>query len=341
MKYSSRFFLYAPLALFLSLAVATGVYWWVVAGALSARLDAMNGHEAMPGVTVSFTSKSISGFPFNLDVVFADLRVRVKTPHGPASWSSEKFAMHGLTYGREQFIYEAAGRQALHWTDLAGKPHDMPFEVGGLHASTIVGARGLSRFDLDCIGFGSPALTAGRVQIHARIVPGGATLDLFATADGVHLSPALTSLFGPDITSVKLNASAAPARVFDGLRAGRTDWVSALETFRAANGALQVNDLEISWKGLGAMGKGRLALDAAHAVDGLLDFKIAGIETLLDAARRRGVRGNPNDGIAAALLDRAAVGGSNAAGLLGAVVGFQGGIVTVGGEPATTEEPLY
>ena len=341
MKYSSRFFLYAPLALFLSLAVATGVYWWVVAGALSARLDAMNGHEAMPGVSVAFKSKSISGFPFNLDVVFADFRVTVKTPHGPSSWSSERFAMHGLTYGREQFIYEAAGRQMLRWSDMAGAPHAMPFEVGGLHASTIAGERGLSRFDVDCIGFGSPALTAGRVQLHARIAPGGGSLDLFAVVDGVHLSPALTSLFGPDIVQIKLDAAATPARTFDGLRAGLTDWVSALETFRAANGALQVNDLELSWNRLSVMSKGRLGLDATHAVEGLLDFKIAGIETLLENARRHGVRGNPNSGIAAALLERAAIGGSNEAGLLGAVVGFHGGIVTVGGEPATTEEPLY
>ncbi|MEJ0027925.1 MAG: DUF2125 domain-containing protein [Rhizomicrobium sp.] len=341
MKYSSRFFLYAPLALFLALAGGTGIYWWIAASALSSRLDAMNGHEAMPGVTLAFASKSVSGFPFNLDVVFQDLSVTATTPHGPSSWRSEKFAMHGLTYGREQFIYEAAGRQALRWRDLAGKPHEMPFAVGDLHASTIAGARGLSRVDLDLVGFGSPALTAGRVQLHARIAPGGTTLDLFVTADEVHLSPRLTSLFGPDIASVKLNASATPARAFDGLRAGLTDWVSALETFRTANGALAVNDLEISWKGLSAMGKGRLALDPTHAADGLLDFKIAGIETLLDNARRHGVRGNQNAGIAAALLDRAALAGSNPAGLLGAVVGVHGGIVTVGGEPATTEEPLY
>jgi hypothetical protein len=341
MKYSSRFFLYAPLALFLLLATATGIYWWVVAGALSNRLDALNGHEAMPGVTLAFKSKTVSGFPFNLDVLFAGVTVTVKTPHGPSSWTTEKFAMHGLTYGRAQFIYEAAGRQILHWTDLAGKRHAMPFEVGDLHASSIAGDRGLARFDLDCFGFASPALTAGRVQLHARIAPSGRTLDLFASADAVHLSPRLTSLFGPDINEVKLDASAAPARTVDGLRAGTTDWVSAFETFRAANGAVQVNDLEISWNRLSAKGKGRLALDGTHAVEGLLDFKIAGIETLLDTARRRGLRGNPNAGIAAALLDRAAVGGSNQAGLLGAVVGFHGGVVTVGDEPATTQEALY
>ncbi len=96
--------------------------------------------------------------------------------------------------------------------------------------------------------------------------------------------------------------------------------MGALETWRKANGALHVSDLEISWNRLSAMGKGALSLDATHNVEGLLDFKVAGIQTLLDAVARRGVRGNPDAGIAAALLDRAAKAGNNEAGLLGAVV---------------------
>jgi hypothetical protein len=341
MRYSSRFFLYAPLALFLALAAGASVMWWREAAALSSRLDAMNGREAMPGVTLHFASKSVGGFPFNLDVVFADFRVDVATPHGPSSWHSEKFAAHALTYGREQMIFEAAGRQTLGWTDLSGARHTMPFEVGEMHASAILGARGLSRFDLDVIGFGSPALTAARVQLHARVTPDGNAIDIAAAADAVHLSPRLSSLFGDDITQVRLNASAAPSRAFDGLRAGKTDWVSALETWRKANGALHVSDLEISWARLSVMGKGALALDASHAVLGLVDFKVAGIQTLLDTAARHGVRGGANDGIAAALLDRAAKAGNNEAGLLGAVVGFHGGLVSVGDETATTEEVLY
>lgn len=341
MKYSSRFFLYAPLALFLAIAVAVSVMWWRAANALSARLDALNGHEAMPGVTLRFASKSVGGFPFNLDAVFQDFSVTVATPHGPSVWHAEKFALHALTYGREQMIVEAAGRQSLTWTDLHGGAHALPFEVGELHASAITGERGLSRFDLDCIGFGSPALTAARVQLHARLAPGGTSVDLAAAADAVHLSPALASLFGEDITRVRLNASAAPSRAFDGLRAGRTDWVSALETWRAAGGAVHVADLEIAWSRLSAMGKGVIGLDETHAVQGMLDFKIAGIQTLLENADRRHVRGGANAGIAAGLLDRAAKAGNNEAGLLGAVVGFHGGDVSVGDETATTEESLY
>ena len=334
MNYSSRFFLYAPLALFLLLAVGTGIYWWHAAGALSAELDALNGREAMPGVIVRFASKSVSGFPFNLDVVFTDLRVTVKTPHGPSSWHSEKFALHALTYGREQMIFEAAGSQMLTWTDLQGRPHSMPFQAGELHASAIAKDGALSRFDLDCIGFGSPALTAGRAQVHARVSKGPG-LEIFATADAVHLSPALASGFGPDIASVRLNASAVPGRAFDGLRAGTIDWVGALKGFRAATGALQVSDLEIDWGRLSAMGKGQLSLDAAHAVEGLLDFKIAGMEAWLARSHPHG------SGIAGALANRAAKAGNNPGGMLGAVVGFHDGVVSVGDEIATTEEPLY
>ncbi|HEY0107113.1 MAG TPA: DUF2125 domain-containing protein [Rhizomicrobium sp.] len=341
MSYSSRFFLYAPLSLFLLLAAGAGLYWWHVAQALSARLDALNGRAAMPGVVVAFKSKSVGGFPFNLDVVFSDFRITIDTPHGPSSWATQKFALHALTYGREQMIFEAGGDQALRWRDLQGRAHALPFQVGEMHASAIAADGAVSRIDFDLIGFGSPALTAARVQMHARKAPGGAGIDIFATADGVHLSPALAPLFGPDVSSVKLNARAMPAKPIDALREGRAGWVDALEGWRAAGGAVEVGDLEISWNRLSAMGKGRLSLDAAHAVEGLLDFKVAGIETLLDAARRHDVRGGPDQGLAAALLDRAALAGDNEAGLLGAVIDFHAGVVTLGTERATTEEPLY
>src|SRR6185436_3134950 len=206
MTYSNRFFLYAPIAAFLLIAAVVSVIWWREANALSARLDAMNGHEAMPGVTVAFKSKTIGGFPFNLDVVFADLRVTVKTPHGPSTWASEKFALHALTYGREQMLFEAAGRQALSWTELGGRKRGLPFEVGELHASAIAGERGVSRLDVQLLAFGSPALTAGKVELHARVAPDGQTIEIAAAADVVHLSPRLSSLFGDDIPRATVTA---------------------------------------------------------------------------------------------------------------------------------------
>ena len=341
MKYSSRFFLYAPLALFLAIAVGVGVNWWIEASALSKQLDSLNGRPAMPGVTLFFSSKRISGFPFNLDVVFQDFRVEVATDHGPSMWTSQNFAMHALTYGREQLIFEAAGKQLLSWTDLDGVHHALPFEVGAWRASSIADGHGLKRFDMDLVGFGSPALTAARVELHVRLNPAGTGIDIAGAADEVRPSPPLASLFGDTISQIRLNASASPLQAFDAIRSARASWQGALENWRKSGGALRIDDVELSWDRLSAMGKGALSLDDAHAVQGLLDFKVAGIQTLLDHAARHHVGAAVNQGIAAALLDRASKAGNNEAGLLGAVLAFHDGIVSVGDAPATTEEPLY
>jgi hypothetical protein len=191
MKYSSRFFLYAPLTLFLCLAAWAMGYWWVVAGALDKKLDRLNGHEAFPGVTMSYASKTISGFPFNIDVVFTGLKFFGGGAHGPVAWSTERFALHRLTYGRAQDIYEAAGHQSVSWTDKNGRAHAFRFLPGSLHASAITDARGLARFDLDMIAMdgtdtdGAP-FTAGRLQFHLRRDPKGNALDLMARADSVN-----------------------------------------------------------------------------------------------------------------------------------------------------------
>lgn len=341
MTYSSRFFLYAPLILFLVLAAAVSANWWMVANALSAKLDLLNGRPAMPGVTLTFSSKQIGGFPFNLDVVFHDFRVEVQTTHGPSSWSTQDFALHALAYGRDQMIFEAAGKQHLNWTDLAGGHHTMPFEVGEWHASSIASERGLTRFDMDLIGFGSPALIAARIGLHARVDPKTDAIDVAGEVVSLRPMGQPGSLFGPTIERARVSATAKPSQSFAAIRAAEESWENALEGWRRNGGTLRIDVLELAWGRLSAMGTGALSLGPAHSVQGSIDLKVSGIATLLDAGARRHVGGGPHQGIAAALLDRAAKAGNNPSGLLGAVVGFHDGVVSVGDEPATTEEPLY
>jgi hypothetical protein len=290
---------------------------------------------------LSFKSKSIGGFPFNLDALLDDVTVTVETPHGPSRWKAEKIALHALTYGREQMIFEAAGHQQASWTDLQGRPHTLPFETGQLHGSAILGEQGLSRVDIDCVGFGSPALTAGRVQLHARLAPDRTAIEIAAGADAVRLSPPLTGALGPDITQVRFDGALRPAKPFEALRGGHGGWIAALENWRRGGGRFDIAGLQIAWKGVSAMGKGALTLDDKRFVTGSIDFKVAGIERLIDRARRGGVNGDSFRGFAAALLLRAAKGGTDEAGQLGAVVLFNAGIVSLGDVPATTEEPLY
>ena len=190
MRYSSRFFLYAPLLAFLGLSAWAMAYWWMLAGALDKKLTALNGHEALPGITISYTSKTISGFPFNIDVVFTGLKFSGAGAHGPISWSTDNFALHRLTYGRPQDIYEAAGQQSFSWTDKEGGQHAFHFLPGSLRASSVTDAKGLVRFDFDMIAMDGKdtdgqSFTAGRLQFHLRRDPKSPALDLMVSADSV------------------------------------------------------------------------------------------------------------------------------------------------------------
>jgi Uncharacterized protein conserved in bacteria len=223
MKYSSRFFLYAPLGVFLLLCVAAGVHWWLLASALSSRLAAVNGHAVMPGVTVSFAAKKISGFPFSLDTEFTDFAVSVATPHGPTRWRTEKFALHALTYGRDETIFEAAGKQQLMW----GAGRRLDFAVGALRASAILRRGALDRFDLDLIGFGSKAFIAQQLQVHAR--QEGGALQLFVASDGVTNCRR---------AALRTAATVTKAEAFGHLQRAEESWTEAIARWRAQGGTV-------------------------------------------------------------------------------------------------------
>ena len=330
MNYSSRFFLYAPVGLLLLVGLATGARWWTVAGALETRLDAMQRGEAMPGVTVRYRTRSVGGFPFRLEAMLDDLSVQVATADGPIVWRAEHFALHGLTYGRNELIFEAAGKQSLAW----GKGRHLDFQTGSLHASAIQDEAGLSRFDLDLVAFDSPALAAGRIQFHIRRAKD--TLDIATSGEDVQLAPRLRGAFGDRVSLIALQGDMSAARAFDGLRAGRVDWRSAVEAWRRAQGTLHADPFEINWSTLDMLAHGRIGLDDAKRPAGLLDFKITGMPDWLAH--------NPQTkpgGFAAALRDRAAKAGADQAGKMGVVLGARDGIVYLGDAPVGVVEAVY
>jgi len=240
MTYSSRFWLYAPLMLFLALAAWAMSHWWLVAAALDKKLKAMNGHQAVPGVIVSWTSQTISGFPFNLDAVFSDLQVRADAPRGLLIYTSDRFALHALTYGRIQDIFEAAGPQTLAWSDADGVRHRLSFLPGSLRASAIADGKGLSRFDLDMVGASGrdtdgALFTAGRVQFHMRRDPKSDALDLMLSAAEVR-APATP--FGDHIQTLELYSRVTQGSAFTRLLAGKAGWMDAIMAWRHQKGEI-------------------------------------------------------------------------------------------------------
>lgn len=240
MKYSSRFWLYAPLALFLALAAWAAAHWWSVATLLDNKLKGMNGHQAIPGVTVSWKSQTISGFPFNLDVVFTNLQVRAEAPRGPLVWHSDQFALHALSYGGAHYIFEAAGPQTLAWSDADNGRHQLSFLPASLRASSIADGKGLARFDLDMVGASGKdgsggAFTAARIQLHMRRDPKSDALDLMQSAVDVTAS---ATPFGNHIQNLEVYSQITPGSAFARLLAGRAGWMDALMAWRHQQGQI-------------------------------------------------------------------------------------------------------
>lgn len=247
MRYSSRFWLYAPLALFLALPVWAMSHWWILAKDLDKKLTAMNGHQAVPGVTVSWASKTIAGFPFRVDVVFTDLLVRAEGPRGPLVWHSDRFALHALTYGRTQDIFEAAGPQTLAWTDADNVRHQLSFLPASLRASVIADGRGVSRFDLDMLdasgkdGNAAP-FTAARTQLHMRRDPKADALDLMLSATEVKSAG---TPFGDHIAKLDLYSHVTQGSSFARLLDGRSGWMDAIMTWKHRGGGLVTDRIDV------------------------------------------------------------------------------------------------
>jgi hypothetical protein len=233
MSYSSRFWLYAPLLMFLALTGFVSLHWWNAASALNRKLDAMKGHEAIPGIVIDWRSKNLSGFPFNIDLVLEGLSITGAGAHGSISWQTEKFATHSLSYGRPQQVLEGAGQQRLSWADADRGAHDLSFLPGSLHASAVFTGRELIRFDIDIVDAGGKndgdAFTARRLQLHVRRDPGTDALDLVASADGVKTGTSV-------IAKPRITGTISPAKPFEGLLKGENGWPQAATQWRAQNG---------------------------------------------------------------------------------------------------------
>jgi len=274
LSFSSRFWLFAPLAMFFAIAAWAMAHWWIMAGLLDKKLDALNGHEALPGITLSYTGKTISGFPFNIDVLFTGFAVEGQCSLGTFPATTKKFALHRLTYGRPQDIYEAAGNQSLSWTDGESKTHALKFLPGLLHASTVMDERGLLRFDLETVAAAGSdnagvAFTAAHAQLHLRRDPKLDALDLMVSGDGIKTSGIIAGLFGDTIKNLKVYATLTQGQAFAPLLEGRGSWAAASADWHAKGGQVAIGPVAIASSSLNLTATA--FPDSGNDLRGLLD----------------------------------------------------------------------
>lgn len=266
MKYSSRFFLYAPFAGLLLLAALASVNWWTKASAMAVHLDAVNGHEIMPGVRIRFSGKTLAGFPFRLDTVLKNLRIEIADVTGPVVWTTEGFAMHALTYGRTQAILEAGGRQTLSWRDRQGAEHRFNFIPGTFRASAILAKGALERFDAEIVDLDGDSFRAAKAQLHLRTR--GDSIDLYLALDRAHVDGGYVASIGPDISQLVADTTLDHGAAFGALLHGQQAPQLALDSWRDNGGNLSVNKLLLTRGKKMQSYSGRLTLDQQHDLSG-------------------------------------------------------------------------
>lgn len=271
MKYSSRFFLYAPFAGLLLLAALASVNWWTKASTMAAHLDAINGHEIMPGVRIHFTGKTLAGFPFRLDVVLKNLRIEIADVTGPLVWTTEGFAMHALTYGRTQAILEAGGRQTLSWRDGKGAEHRFTFIPGTFRASAILAKDALQRFDSEIVDLDGDSFRAAKAELHLRTR--GDKIDLYLTFDGAHVDGGYAANLAHDISQLVADTTLTHGAALGAVLRGEASPQTALEAWRNAGGQLTVNKLLVGRGRQTLSYSGVLTLDRKHDLSGTVATK--------------------------------------------------------------------
>jgi hypothetical protein len=273
MRYSSRFFLYAPFALFVCLAIAVVALWWREAGAWTRKIDALNNHEIMPGVILHFGSRQIAGFPFRVDTIFKDFRISVAGPHA-FQWQAEEFALHRLTYADVKTVFEAGGRQTLSWKADSGKAQAFVFLPGSIRADALINAGKLSRFDLVLVALASEKLTAGRVEIHLRHDPALDAIDLVAFGEN------LSTPSHKPILYAKIDSRITVAQSLKGLLSGDAEWRAAAEAWRNAEGRIELVDVQSKDGTATIEAKTDVMLDAQHRLTGKLSKEIFGLSQI-------------------------------------------------------------
>ena len=281
LSYSSRLFLYGPIGALVAASAAYALFWYVSANMISARLDAANGNEFLPGVTFAFADKTVGGFPFRLDFELTSVTIAQQGTLGETAWRSERVAVHKLAYRNDRFIFESDGLQSLSWPSSTGRPVSVHLTPAIARASAVLAGGELARVDVEFLGLEgrdasseAPAdrtISAVRAQAHF-LRREDETIVVALSANGIDVSPAFALPLGRSFPEVRIEGAVSKAGPLALALAGHSDFTAALESWRQNAGALDIAHFDFTSDVFpkGATLSGRLTLGAMLRLEGVL-----------------------------------------------------------------------
>lgn len=276
----SRKGLFVPFILLATLVVLWSAAWVWVRDRAGREMDAWLGREAAAGRTWTCADRSISGYPFRIELRCASLAF---------ARADSRFTLGPVTavvqvYQPRQGILQVAGPFHVEQGDLTGDVTWTSLEASFhgaseafVRASVVVDAlKGTVR------GPGQPdiAFDAQHLEAHGRPTPGR-----FAAEGAVDLSLRVAKAAVPfidpyvgnaDPTDIALDATVNRAAT---LHTGTV--ARELEAWRQAGGSLDIALLSLAKGNRRAQAHGSLSLDPSHRPEGQIDVRAAGVEAIV------------------------------------------------------------
>ncbi len=254
--------LYWPLGLLAVFVLAWSAAWLWLANKVEARMDAA---RERGGIRLAWRERTISGFPFRIDIAMDDARVSA-----PSGWA--------LTFPRleaEAFVF-APG----HWVAVAprgltlDRPSGGPITVEARVLRASLGEIGSDppRVSVEGLGLtfataarGKPFAISAAQEFHLHTIAGAGNQGLVALElddAQAQLPPTLTRIIDGRRITVAADLAYSQAASLAG-----PSWPAAVAAWRAAGGEISVRDLRVDDNGtrlevrggtLGVDGEGRL-----------------------------------------------------------------------------------
>ena len=276
---SGRFWLYAPFAMLLLVAVLWSVAWFVVRDRVAKGLDATLSAEARAGRQWTCQDRRIGGYPFRIEVTCAALAVR----RGGVTASLGAARSVAQVYQPRHVITEIDG--PLNLTDgriaVQGTWRLLETSVRGSRAGFQRASLVVEEPSLRVTGAEPEAIDVSgeRLEAHVRPNPGRPQEQAFDAAIQARQArlPLLDGLLGgAEPANLQIDVTATQAEGFRG-----RPIVVEVERWRAAGGKLDVLQLSLEKGARRVQARGELRLDDLHRPAGELALSGAGLESVI------------------------------------------------------------
>jgi len=302
-KKSRPWLIAVPLAVMVMLIGAWIVYWWTVMDASKQAFANWSQEMEKTGMTVTCNKQEWAGFPVRVDMNCAPLQLSWQNAQGQGSIDLGQMETLFQVYNPKHILAAFSGPASYRIGAPGGAQPNAVFTATfqPARASLVLSDAEIGRtsmvledlvVDMGGEGNATSQGKAKKLEVHTRFIdgaaPGSKQLEIAADADAM----ALTGNAILDIVPIPMSLDRMSLRAkVDGDFAGAVDPSSALRTFVASGGKVQITSLSGQRGKVGIDATGELSFDQRGRANGELKTEVTNLQQIFEELEKAGKLG--------------------------------------------------